>query len=118
VAVLVSAEKLFEMALAVNSGGRTNGDLQASVANYRIAADALRASAELPPETRADLERQMRTFATFLPRLGREGGLTREELGITSELKRFFKQIAEDGAAEDYQRYARGSEGSFGSILD
>jgi uncharacterized protein with GYD domain len=117
IAVLASARRFFNLALAVRGGGPSAADVQASVANYRIAADALRASAERPPASREQLEEQLHEFAELLPRLGEAGVLSEEEVRKIKELQRFFLQIAADGVAEDYQRYARSANGSFRSPL-
>src|ERR1051325_11823553 len=67
VAVWASARRFFELALAVAEGPST-GNFHASVANYRIAADALRASSGSDATPRAELEKQMQAFAAFLPK--------------------------------------------------
>ena len=64
VAVWASARRFFQLALSVAEGPST-GNFHASVANYRIAADALRASSDKPVGPREELERQIQAFANF-----------------------------------------------------
>jgi hypothetical protein len=80
--------------------GKTPGDPQASVTNYRIAADAARASANVTIESRAQLERQLVDIAVAVDQLLSDGG---ESSSVPfADVRKFFASVVAAGDEEAY----------------
>ena len=105
-AVLHAARRFFDLASAVLEGNGLPENPQASVANYKIAADAIRASEPAVKLSRPDLERRIRDYQLFLAQLSTRADLSREEVQLAGQLSNFFKELASEGAAEQYEHFA------------
>lgn len=105
IAVLGAAQLFFRLAADVLEG-KAPENPQASVANYRIAANAIRASVSPPPMTPKDLEKRIRTYADFIAALQAERKVSQSELDVARELRGFFQELAAEGAAEQYEQFA------------
>lgn len=105
VAVLSAAEQFFKLAADVLEG-HTPENPQASVANYRIAANAIRASMSPPPSSRQGVEERIRLYEQFVSALHETRTLSQHELETARALRDFFKELASEGAAERYEKFA------------
>ncbi len=105
-AILDAAQGFFDLASAVLEGNGPPENPQASVANYKIAAHAIRASEPNTKLSRTDLERRIREFQLFLTQLSNLSDLSEKDGQLARQLSSFFKELASEGAAEQYERFA------------
>ncbi len=108
IGVLNAAQLFFKLVGEVLEGEQIPENPQASVANYKIAADTIRAS-ESPAPTTTELERRIREYGEFLSTLRARRELSAQELEVARHLNGFFHELATEGAAEEYEQFASAS---------
>lgn len=108
IAVLKSAQHFFVLALdAVEDEAPDNPE--ASVANYRIAAEVYRASAATDEVSYEDLEQSIRHYLEFLDYFSDRHPLTNEETDLARELQRFFARLSQAGERDSYAEFESSS---------
>ena len=105
--VLRAVEQFFEHVIQALEDRRPDQP-EVSIAKYRIAADAVRATASRPEGSRKDLELEIRHCAEIFKALHDGADVPAEDL---ERLQRFFSSIAEAGESEEYQKFSEGSMG-------
>jgi len=76
----------------------------ASLNAYVIASDTLLQSSPEVPNTRDDIDRQLKRYETFLERLQQPGKLDHEEIRLATSLQGFFVRLKEEGESEAYTK--------------
>lgn len=80
----------------------------ANIANCLIAANTVaRSAAEMAPRNLQEFDAIMKSYSLFIDELMDERTLTPEELSKAEELRRFFKQLEQDGETEAYEKLVR-----------
>lgn len=117
--LLEAARDFFANALNAHSGAG-NDDPSVSIANYRLAAQALRSSIPtIAQESREKLIKTLEDYANLLASFAEERRLSEADLQATDQLKNFFHQLfaradvaayaesvlAEDGELEGFPFY-------------
>jgi len=76
----------------------------AQIANYRIAANAIRKSAHSPIKERSDIERNIQEYANEFKMLSQTKRLKKDEIQKIEKLTEFFHQIFLDSDSEIYNK--------------
>jgi len=80
-------------------------DPEASIANYCIAAGAIRATVALDEQDRAAITKRLGLYTDFVKKLQKGRKLTQSELGIARELLAFFRHLSSAGGVEQYEAF-------------
>ena len=87
----------------------------ASLNAYVIAAYAVKESAEEEPETLDSLGEVLEDYSKLLDRLDKPGELDEHEANTAKDLQQFFRELAQAGEAEIYERTVDYIEPAFSS---
>ena len=87
----------------------------ASLNAYVIAAYAVKESAEEEPETLDSLGEVLEDYSKLLDRLDKPGELDEHEVNTAKDLQQFFRELAQAGEAEIYERTVDYIEPAFSS---
>jgi hypothetical protein len=101
-AVYSDAREFFRLALDA-TGDAIPKNPSASIANYIIAAEAVRAVQHAQAD-RATMRAYLQNYRAFLERLQSHGTVPAEDVGLATELKDFFFQLQQEAEAESYDR--------------
>jgi hypothetical protein len=102
-----AANYFFDLVLQV-AEGHVPENPSASVANYRIAADAFMASGIQANNVQA-VAREIRRYSGLLGKIGQDQALSEDETRSVSELIAFLRELAAAGGEEHYRDFLVGS---------
>jgi hypothetical protein len=88
----------------------------ASLNAYVIAAYAVKESSDEEPKTLESLAELLEDYSTLLNRLDRPGELNEHEVNTAKDLQQFFRELAQAGEAEIYERTVDYFEPAFSNI--
>jgi hypothetical protein len=85
----------------------------ANIANCLIAANALARSRETPPRNLLEFDQILNEYSRFVNSLADEREVTPNEIQKAEELRKFFKQLEQDGETDAYEKLVRWDAPSF-----
>ncbi|MCC7537473.1 MAG: hypothetical protein IT379_14715 [Deltaproteobacteria bacterium] len=114
--VLRNANDFFRLALEA-AGGQTPHNPGASLANYRIATDAVVRLVRPRLATTTDIANRLRAYAKFVRDIS-ESGKSMPDRQMVEQVRNFFAQLARLGADETYTETVRLEPPSFDEITN
>lgn len=100
--VYMDIKEFFDMVAKAKSNAKSKNPM-ACIANYRIAANALRISSPALAKDRKELDKQLHEYALIINKLGTSFTPSPSELNTLNNLKEFFKQLFDIGDVESYE---------------
>jgi hypothetical protein len=101
---LLHAGAYFFAAALAGTANTPPEDPEASIANYCIAADTIRAI-QPAPANRGEIEERLARYADFAGRLREPRELGDRDLETARELRDFFRQLSSAGKTQRYEEF-------------
>lgn len=100
--VYMDIKEFFDMVSQAESNTKSKNPM-ACIANYRIAANALRSSSPSLAKDRKELDKQLKEYIAIINKLGTTFTISDVERSTLKHLKEFFKQLFNMGDVESYE---------------